>query len=479
MLELRGLQKHYGTMAAVREASFTIRDGEFFSLLGPSGCGKTTLLRMIAGFESPSVGELHYSGRRIDTVPANERQFNMVFQRYALFPHLVVAENVAFGLKMKKVPAAEIRNRVEEALALVKMESFSGRRIDTLSGGQQQRIALARALVNRPKVLLLDEPLSALDLKLRQQMQVELLALQRRLGHTFIFVTHDQDEALTLSDRIAVMNQGVVEQIGTPQEIYEYPKTPFVAKFIGSINSLTGEVRECRADALVVHATGTHKRTWVVKPSRDGVRPLPAAAVGTSVRILVRPEKLRILKSAPGTDQNAIEGHLKEVLYQGPVTQFFVRPRDENAETIIVAQPNTAMSSRRAFSVGDKIFVAWSPEDCLVMGMEAALPAAEISSQQMQQAQQQQQAPQAPQRPEQHAAQSPQSAPTPAEVATGAAAAAVGSTGTSETHAAPGKSSAPGADTASTSSTTSDSNPTNTAIAVPLVAVTGEKPSLA
>jgi spermidine/putrescine transport system ATP-binding protein len=378
MLELRGLQKFYGTSAAVREASLTIRDGEFFSLLGPSGCGKTTLLRMIAGFESPTQGEVHYGGKRIDNLPANQRQFNMVFQRYALFPHLRVAENVAFGLKMKKVPAAEIRTRVEEALALVKMESYGGRGIETLSGGQQQRIALARALVNRPKVLLLDEPLSALDLKLRQQMQVELLSLQRRLGHTFIFVTHDQDEALTLSDRIAVMNQGVVDQIGTPQEIYEYPKTSFVAHFIGSMNVISGEVRESRADAMVVIAAGAQKRALVVKPSRDGVRPLPTTTTGAAVRILVRPEKLRILKSAPGPEQNYIEGTLKEVLYQGPVTQFFVRPRDENAEVLIVAQPNTAMSSRKAFSLGDKVIVAWSPEDCLVMGKDAALSSATV-----------------------------------------------------------------------------------------------------
>src|SRR6185437_5257932 len=254
MLELRDIEKSYGSLKAVKQLSLTIREGEFFSLLGPSGCGKTTLLRMLGGFEAPTSGSIIQDGVRIDTLPANQRHFNMVFQRYALFPHLNVWENIAFGLRMKKVPGPEIKSRVEEILALVKMEGYGHRMIATLSGGQQQRIALARALVNRPKVLLLDEPLSALDLKLRQQMQVELLALQKKLKHTFIFVTHDQEEALTLSDRIAVMNHGVVEQVGSAQEIYEYPRTAFVAQFIGSINTLECEITEVRSDAIALTA---------------------------------------------------------------------------------------------------------------------------------------------------------------------------------------------------------------------------------
>jgi spermidine/putrescine transport system ATP-binding protein len=376
VLELKGIEKRYGTVHAVRPTDLTIRDGEFFSLLGPSGCGKTTLLRMLGGFESPSAGQILHHGKRIDNRPANQRQFNMVFQRYALFPHLSVRENVAFGLRMKKVPSPELETRVDEALALVKMESFGPRGINTLSGGQQQRVALARALVNRPQVLLLDEPLSALDLKLRQQMQVELLSLQRRLKHTFLFVTHDQEEALTLSDRIAVMNGGVVEQVGTAQEIYEYPRTPFVAQFIGQINSIEGEVRDARPDAIVVQGAGA-RRTLTVKPSRDGQRPLPVALPGTPVRILVRPEKLKVLKSAPGPEQNALEGTLKEVLYQGAVTQLFIQLRDPlpgSGPLLIVSQPNTAVTARRSFQLGDKVFVAWLPEDCLLMGREAALP---------------------------------------------------------------------------------------------------------
>ncbi len=368
MLELRGLHKSFGSIAAVRGVSLTIPEGEFFSLLGPSGCGKTSLLRMLGGFESPTSGEIYQDGIRIDTVPPHQRQFNMVFQRYALFPHLTVRENVAFGLKMKKIPRNEIQSRVDEMLELVKMSSQADRAIGTLSGGQQQRIALARALVNRPKVLLLDEPLSALDLKLRQQMQVELLAIQRRLKHTFIFVTHDQEEALTLSDRIAVMNHGVVEQVGTAQEIYEYPRTPFVAQFIGSINSFDGEVTEVTSGVITVGGTG--RRSILVKPSRDGSRPLPATSVGHKVKVLVRPEKLKVLKSSPGPEQNVLDGILKEVLYQGPLTQLFVQPKDANGAPIVVTQPNSAMTARKNFSTGDKVYIAWLPEDCLLMGKE-------------------------------------------------------------------------------------------------------------
>lgn len=370
MLELKCVAKLYGAVQAVHDVSLNIREGEFFSLLGPSGCGKTTLLRMIGGFEDPSAGEIHFDGRRVDTMPPHLRQFNMVFQRYALFPHLSVWQNVAFGLQMKKVPASELKTRVDEALAMVQMESFASRGIGTLSGGQQQRVALARALVNRPKILLLDEPLSALDLKLRQQMQVELLALQRRLKHTFIFVTHDQEEALTLSDRVAVMNGGLVEQVGTPQEIYEYPRTSFVARFIGSINSIDGDVKETRADAVTVG--GASRRPMIVKPSRDGSRPLPQAPVGTSVKILVRPEKLKVLKSQPGPEQNSLEGVLKEVLYQGPVTQLLIQPKDGGGPPLIITQPNTAVTARKSFAIGDKLFVAWSPEDCLLMGREGS-----------------------------------------------------------------------------------------------------------
>jgi len=373
MLELRGLQKTFGdgkadspaAQAAVRDVTLTIKDGEFFSLLGPSGCGKTTLLRMIAGFETPSAGEIHFGNRRIDVLPANQRQFNMVFQRYALFPHLTVQDNVAFGLRMKKVSDSELWPRVQEALSLVQMQEYSGRAIQTLSGGQQQRVALARALVNRPQVLLLDEPLSALDLKLRQQMQVELAALQRRLKHAFVFVTHDQEEALTLSDRIAVMNNGMVEQVGTPQEIYEFPRTPFVAQFIGSMNAFDGTVKAIKEDAIEV-AVGALKRPMLVKAPRDGLRPLPSVGVGASAKVMVRPEKLKLLKSQPGPEQNSVEGQVRDVIYLGSVTHFSVVTKDGEG-LVQVAQPNTALTARKGFGSGDKVFVAWAPEDALLM----------------------------------------------------------------------------------------------------------------
>ena len=371
MLELKNLRKDYGSLKAVHDVNLTIQDGEFFSLLGPSGCGKSTLLRILAGIEPPTSGEIFQNQIRIDTLPANQRQFNMVFQRYALFPHLSVWENIAFGLRMKNVKEPELNSRVSEALALVKMDEFGSRRIETLSGGQQQRIALARALVNRPKILLLDEPLSALDLKLRQQMQVELRALQRRLKHSFVFVTHDQEEALTLSDRIAVMNQGRVEQVGTPQEIYEYPRTLFVAQFIGSMNFFEGEVREVRTDSVVL--LGASKRPLLIKPSRDGSRPLPSVELGKRARILVRPEKIKILKSSPALDQNGIEGTLSEVLYKGAMTEFHLLLKDSLGPLVIVNQPNTAVTARKQFSIGERVFLSWSPEDGILMGKDSSL----------------------------------------------------------------------------------------------------------
>lgn len=369
MLELRNVSKNFGTTLAVKDVSLEIREGEFFSLLGPSGCGKTTLLRILGGFENLDTGEIFHEAQRLDTLPAHQRHFNMVFQRYALFPHYDVWENIAFGLKMKKIPKSEIQTRVAEILALVQMEGFERRSISTLSGGQQQRIALARALINRPKVLLLDEPLSALDLKLRQQMQVELLALQRKLKHTFIFVTHDQEEALTLSDRVAVMNEGRIEQMGTPQEIYEYPKTPFVAQFIGSMNLIEGEVTENSGQSLAVTLNGMGKKPIIVivKPSSDGFRPLPAVNVRQKVKVLVRPEKMRLLKSPPSQDQNTIEGVVKEILYQGSVTFFLVQRKEGNGNVLSISQLNSAVTSKRIFALGERVMVSWSPTDCILV----------------------------------------------------------------------------------------------------------------
>ncbi len=373
MLKLHGVRKAFGNFEAVRSVDLEIQDGEFFSILGPSGCGKTTLLRLLGGFEQPTSGEIILNDHRIDSLPPHLRQCNTVFQRYALFPHLSVQQNVAFGLQMKKTPQDEIATRVNAALDLVQMLGLATRSVTTLSGGQQQRVALARALVNRPKVLLLDEPLSALDLKLRQQMKMELLSLQRRLKQTFIFVTHDQEEALEVSDRIAVMNEGIVEQVGTPQEIYEYPKTLFVARFIGSMNTIVGDVREARADAITMSGCG--KRSLTIKPSRDGMRPLPEVSVGLKVQLMVRPEKLKVLKSAPDANQNYVEGTIKEVLYKGSQTQFLVTAKDAATPAQLhVWQTNSAVTAKRSFCIDDKVFVAWSPEDCILMGMNGALP---------------------------------------------------------------------------------------------------------
>lgn len=363
MLELRRINKTFGALHAVRDVELTIQSGEFFSLLGPSGCGKTTLLRMLGGFDSPTSGEILLDGKRIDPLPPDQRHFNMVFQRYALFPHLNVFDNIAFGPRMKKAPEADIRQRVAEVLQLVRLDGLENRSVTTLSGGQQQRVALARALVNRPKVLLLDEPLSALDLKLRQQMQVELHAIQRKLGLTFILVTHDQEEALTLSDRIAVMNQGRIEQVGRGREIYEWPATEFVAQFIGSINTFEGQVEAKSSETLRLRMG---KAVIEVSLARDtGKR---AVEIRDRAKILVRPEKLtlRPAGSAKDDSENFLSGRIQSILYQGPVTQFLIGT-EEFSRPLIAVQANTQHTSRHPFAVGDPVDVSWYAEDGLVI----------------------------------------------------------------------------------------------------------------
>src|SRR3954471_16484182 len=284
-ISLAGVGKSFGSVVAVRETDLDIRDGEFFSMLGPSGCGKTTTLRMIAGFEIPDQGRILLRGGDVTKVPPNQRNVNTVFQHYALFPHMTVADNVSFGLELKKVPRGERRERVAEMLRVVELEGMEKRKPQQLSGGQQQRVALARALVNRPAALLLDEPLGALDVKLRKQMQLELKRIQNTLGTTFVYVTHDQEEALAMSDRIAVMNGGRVEQLGSPREIYEHPRTPFVADFVGSLNAFDLRVDEV-ANGMALMRFGEDER--VVVPVGEGHRP------GEAVRVAVRPERVAI-----------------------------------------------------------------------------------------------------------------------------------------------------------------------------------------
>ncbi|MDP9189266.1 MAG: ABC transporter ATP-binding protein, partial [Actinomycetota bacterium] len=305
-IQLDGVSKRFGEHTAVNDISLTIDKGEFFSLLGPSGCGKTTTLRMLAGFEQPSEGEILLEGKPVADVPPYERNVNTVFQSYALFEHLNVADNVAFGLKRKKVDSGEIKRRVADALELVSLSERADARTTELSGGQKQRVALARALINRPAVLLLDEPLGALDLKLRRQMQVELKDIQREVGITFVYVTHDQEEALAMSDRIAVMSEGEVVQCGDPEEVYEHPAEAFVAGFIGTSNLMEGVAED---GGRVKIANGQSVRATLP----DGCRP------GTAVQVAVRPEKIAVDELEQG--MVSVEGTVEQRVYQGVHTQ--------------------------------------------------------------------------------------------------------------------------------------------------------------
>jgi spermidine/putrescine transport system ATP-binding protein len=316
-ITLEGVSKRFGSVEAVRAVTLEIEEGEFFSLLGPSGCGKTTTLRMIGGFEQPDEGRILLRGVDVTAVPPNRRNVNMVFQHYALFPHMSIRDNIAFGMRLKRVDKAEQRERVAEMLRIVRLEGLEKRKPGQLSGGQQQRVALARALVNRPAALLLDEPLGALDVKLRKQMQLELKRIQNELGTTFVYVTHDQEEALAMSDRIAVMNDGVVEQIAPPREIYERPVTSFCADFIGSLNALEFRVDDVDGRQLVSNVSSTER---LVVEAADGHGP------GDELKLAVRPERIRIDPSgrpAP-EDGSRLEGVVAEVIYLGSLTQFHV-----------------------------------------------------------------------------------------------------------------------------------------------------------
>ncbi|MFF3494368.1 ABC transporter ATP-binding protein [Streptomyces sp. NPDC002795] len=335
--------------AVVRGVDLTIGEGEFFSLLGPSGCGKTTTLRMIAGFEEPTSGQILLHGRDMVGVPANKRDINMVFQSYALFPHLSVADNVAFGLRRKRVPKDEIRERVAKILHTVELADKADRRPRQLSGGQQQRVALARALVNRPRALLLDEPLGALDLKLRQSMQLELKRIQREVGITFIYVTHDQAEALTMSDRIAVMNNGLVEQVASPREVYERPATAFVAGFIGTSNLIGGRLSSVEGDSGVVDL-GDGQRVTV---------PLSGAhRVGASVELTVRPEKIT-LATGPTDTASRVRGTVREVVYLGTSTSYTVDTGPGVEMTVFQPNDGTALVFPDR---GDTVWLSWATD---------------------------------------------------------------------------------------------------------------------
>lgn len=359
-VELRQIFKIFNGEAAVSGVNLGIKTGEFFSILGPSGCGKTTLLRLIAGFETPSAGEVLIQERAMNEIPPYRRPVNTVFQSYALFNHLTVAENIAFGLKLRKLPPVEVRERVQEALVRVQMAAYANRFPRQLSGGQQQRVALARALVNKPAVVLLDEPLGALDLKLRKEMQVELSRLHQELGLTFVMVTHDQEEALSLSDRIAVMGHGKVEQVGPPQDIYDYPRTTFVADFIGDTNLLEGYIKQSDRQGLaVVTSKGLnllihHRET----PSRD-------YRSNGEVVVSVRPEKIKLSLENPlleGTGENIYAGKVHHVMYLGTHVQYLIQLA--TGDMLKVRQSQQVAT---VFSPQTKVFVHWSPLDTLAL----------------------------------------------------------------------------------------------------------------
>jgi spermidine/putrescine transport system ATP-binding protein len=361
-VEIRGLTKRYGEVTAVDSVSLDIRRGEFFSLLGPSGCGKTTLLRMIGGFELPTEGSLRIHGADMTRVPPYRRPVNMVFQHYAIFPHLSVEENVAFGMRYKGVARAEEAEKVAAALALVQLSGFEERRPHQLSGGQRQRVALARALALEPQVLLLDEPLGALDQKLRKEVQVQLKHLQRALGITFIFVTHDQEEALTMSDRIAVMNRGRVEQVDEAARVFEQPSTEFVADFMGASNFFVARVREASAESVTLTLAG------------GGEMRLPAAGTGyragEEIRFVVRPEKLDLRSrdlSAHGVPTVPVT--IEDRVYQGISTVWMVR--NAAGERFVVYEQNERPSEDGSrFAVGGRAFLCWNARHAVLVNAE-------------------------------------------------------------------------------------------------------------
>ncbi|MFS0674151.1 ABC transporter ATP-binding protein [Ornithinibacillus sp. 179-J 7C1 HS] len=351
MVQLENVTKEFDNTNVVDDLNLDIKAGEFLTLLGPSGCGKTTTLRMIAGFEKPTSGKILLNGKQVDEMEPYKREVNTVFQSYSLFPHMSVFDNVAFGLKMKKVGKEEIKERVTKALKLVQLEEYGNRKPKQLSGGQQQRIAIARAIVNNPKVLLLDEPLGALDLKLRKQMQLELKHLQQTLNITFIYVTHDQEEALTMSDRIVVMNKGKIEQIGLPYEIYERPQTRFVADFIGQTNIMEGTVSDLNGEM----ATMAYADQSIEIPNTANVHK------DEEISISVRPENLK-LSSTPIEGSNNLKGTFKEKIYIGSVTKIVVSM--PNGEELTV---NESHDKIEELTNTNDVYVNWSPQNSVVL----------------------------------------------------------------------------------------------------------------
>ncbi len=371
-VRIENVTKRFGDFVAVNDVSLQVRRGEIFCLLGGSGSGKTTLLRMLAGFESPSSGRIYIDGQDMSVIPSYERPVNMMFQSYALFPHMTVEKNIAFGLEQERLDRAQVRRRVGEILEIVKMTQFTARKPHQLSGGQRQRVALARALVKRPKLLLLDEPLAALDRKLREHTQFELLNIQKQLGVTFIVVTHDQEEAMTLSSRMGVMNHGRIAQVGTPTDIYEYPGTKFVADFIGSVNMFEGRLIEDEPAYVRIQSNELGGVLYV----DHGISSAPGATVWAAVR----PEKITITKEAPPphpqlngangaqgplAGENVVRGTVKEVAYMGDMSVFLVQI--ESGKMVRVTRPNVIRHSEDRIVWDDTVYLTWHATSPVVL----------------------------------------------------------------------------------------------------------------
>ena len=358
-ISIRNTSKHFGSVKAVDDISFNIRQGEFFSLLGASGCGKTTLLRMLAGFEQPTLGNIYIDGQPQAGVPPHQRPVNMVFQSYAIFPHLNVHKNIAYGMRKSGLSKAEVDKQVDEMLELIKLPGYGKRGAHQLSGGQRQRIALARALIKRPKVLLLDEPLGALDKKLREQMQLELRALQRDVGITFVFVTHDQEEAMTMSDRIAVMSMGKVLQIDSPTSLYEIPRVKEVADFIGTINFFEGEIKGKEGEATVVETQGLGK----VHSTASGAE----APTSGKITVALRPEKFNISFQQPNVQTNVVEGILQAAAYLGDRSHYYVKINGREAPVAVASQNAQRQMQAVDADKHEKVWLTWDEDSALLL----------------------------------------------------------------------------------------------------------------
>jgi len=358
-ISIRNVSKHFGSVRAVNDITFNIEEGEFFSLLGASGCGKTTLLRMLAGFEQPTLGNIFIDNQPQAGVPPYQRPVNMVFQSYAIFPHLNVHKNIAYGMRKSGLNKAEIDRKVDEMLELIKLPGYGTRGAHQLSGGQRQRVALARALIKQPKVLLLDEPLGALDKKLREQMQLELRALQRDVGITFVFVTHDQEEAMTMSDRIAVMSEGKVLQIDSPTQLYEAPRVKEVADFIGTINFFDGSIKGKEGGSTIVQAEGLGS----VKSKAGGDN----APTSGSVTVAIRPEKFSISFQKPNVMDNVVEGKIQAAAYLGDRSHFYVQVNDREAPVAVASQNAQRQMESVDADKHETVWLTWDEEAALLL----------------------------------------------------------------------------------------------------------------